>query len=104
MNPKAHRAGTWLAFSAGMFAESVIHAGKFTDEQLTEEDVKNEFLGGCGDAIDELGVDHDQALSSFDKGRQFMAEMRSRFDGDGAPAKGEDGPPLLTPKPDRRLS
>lgn len=111
MSHKQH-AATWLAFSAGMFAEAMVNASKFTDEQITADDAQNEFLMGCGEAFEALDLTADDALKSFDAGRKTAAELRETGLQKAGLAIVEDCPPLLytgaerqlTGKPDRRLS
>ncbi len=103
MSPAKKHAAVWLAFSAGMYAESVAHAGKFTDEQIDPDDARTMFRVACGEALEALGVEHEEIAPIFDKGLAFMTELRAK-DAGAIPVE-EDSPPLmLTPKPDGHLS
>lgn len=104
MNAAARRdAGTWLAFSAGMFAESAAHSAKFIDEQYSEDEARDEFLITCGDACTALAVDHEDALKCFDNGRKFMVELRATTQ-TPPPAVPEDGLPCGYTGPERQLA
>lgn len=110
MSAKQH-AGIWLAFSAGMYADATENAAHFTDEQFEPGDAEAMFRVAADDALKALGLDADQGMRAFEKGRAFMAELRAKAQIPPL-AKLEDPPPLeytpaerqLTGKPDRSLS
>lgn len=104
MSQHKQHAAVWLAFSAGMFADATENASHFTDEQVTQDDAEAMFRISNGDALDALGLEVDDAMKYFDKGRTFMRELRAKA-AQPPLALAEDPPPLqLTGKPNGRLS
>ncbi len=102
MSQAKKHAAVWLAFSSGMYAEAVVHAAKFADEQIDADDARTMFRVACGEALDALGIAHDEIAPIFDKGMSFMAELRTK--GVSSLTKPEDSPPNEYPGPERQLA
>jgi hypothetical protein len=112
VNTRKHDAGVWLAFAAGMFAESVQHSGSLIGFTVSDDEATAGFVDCHQETMQALGVHTVSALKSFQAGKQMMREIRGNAE--ARRDVPEDGPPNEVPgvttlfalagKPDRRLS